>query len=179
MSPSKLPSMASEPISVSVEYLQWQALYETEMPFLRLFKPRPGTKDDRATNLVFETKSVNLQDIRELKTAPTLDSHGFQIVDSGTQITDFHNPVIVNEEYLVECEKLLRATVADADEVFCFDWRVRDSASQNKTKSPETPRQQTAAGYMKSEDVERARAYDPENCAAMLSPALLVHIGGR
>ncbi|KAG4430927.1 hypothetical protein IFR05_013585 [Cadophora sp. M221] len=170
--------MASETISVPVQYLQWQPLYETERPFLRLFKPPPENEDDRATNLVFETKSVDLQDIRELETSPTLDSHGFQIVESATQITDFQNTVIVNEKYLAECEGILKATVGDADEVFCFDWRVRDSASQKSTNNVNTaskPATSTSGG-MKSDDVERARAYDPENRAAMLSPALLVHI---
>ena len=60
-------AMASETISVQVQYLQWQTLYETEAPFLRLFKPTPGAEDDRATNLAFETKSVNVQDIRGLQ----------------------------------------------------------------------------------------------------------------
>ena len=117
-------AMASETISVHVQYLQWQKLYEGEPPFLRLFKPTPGTEDDRATNLVFETKSVNVQDIRGLHTAPSLDSHGFRIVECATQVTDFSDPVSVNERYLAECEKLLRSTVEGADEVLCFDWRV-------------------------------------------------------
>lgn len=148
--------------------------------------------------MVFETKSVDLQDIRELDTSPTLDSHGFQIVESATQITDFQNPVVVNEKYLAECERVLKATVGDADEVFCCDWRVsysslsitqyanlakvgqvRDSASQKRTNNVKTsskPATSTSGG-MRSDDVQRARAYDPENRAAMLSPALLVHIG--
>ncbi|KAG4413917.1 hypothetical protein IFR04_012932 [Cadophora malorum] len=171
--------MASETISVQVQYLQWQTLYETEAPFLRLFKPTPGAEDDRATNLAFETKSVNVQDIRGLQTAPTLDSHGFRIADCATQVTDFSNPVSVNENYLAECEKLLRTTVEGADEVLCFDWRVRDSATmQRGTQIIETSSNPTSSvsGGMRDEDVERARAYDPENRAAMLSPALLVHI---
>ncbi|KAH6722503.1 hypothetical protein BKA61DRAFT_569031 [Leptodontidium sp. MPI-SDFR-AT-0119] len=178
-SPSASPRIASETISVPVQYLQWQPLYETERPFLRLFKPPPESEDDRATNLVFETKSVDLQDIRELDTSPTLDSHGFQIVESATQITDFQIPVVVNEKYLAECERVLKATVGDADEVFCCDWRVRDSASQKRTNNVKTsskPATSTSGG-MRSDDVQRARAYDPENRAAMLSPALLVHIG--
>ena len=193
-------AMASETISVQVQYLQWQTLYETEAPFLRLFKPTPGAEDDRATNLAFETKSVNVQDIRGLQTAPTLDSHGFRIVDCATQVTDFSNPVSVNEKYLAECEKLLRTTVEGADEVLCFDWRVsspsspyaaniqswaehgqvRDSATmQRGTQIIETSSNPTSSvsGGMRDEDVERARAYDPETRAAMLSPALLVHIG--
>jgi hypothetical protein len=77
------------------------------------------------TNLVFENKPIALHDIRKQERCPTLDSHGFMIADSPSQLQDFKSQEFVEENYLPECENLLKAIVRDADQVYCFDWRVK------------------------------------------------------
>jgi hypothetical protein len=91
----------------------------------------------------------------------------------------------------------LKAIVRDADQVYCFDWRVkafsyfqsswmsdqwkvRDSTANNKDAAKSVDSQKATAsisGKMKSEDIKKAKAYDPNDRTAMLTPALLVHVG--
>lgn len=119
--------MAKDTVTTTIQYLEWQDIYEREKPFLLLFDLPDNAKDRRTSNLVFKAKTLTLHDIRASETPLTLDENGFMVKQSTTQVTDFANRKYVDENYLPEAEKLLREQVEGVDRVYFFDWRVGPS----------------------------------------------------
>jgi hypothetical protein len=120
-------TMAKDTVTTTIQYLEWQDIYEREKPFLLLFDLPDNAKDRRTSNLVFKAKTLTLHDIRASETPLTLDENGFMVKQSTTQVTDFANRKYVDENYLPEAEKLLREQVEGVDRVYFFDWRVGPS----------------------------------------------------
>lgn len=112
--------------TAAIQFVKWQPLYEKEKPFQLFLDLPPDVADQRKTNLVFETKQVDIKDIRGEEHNFTLDGNGFAY---GT-IQGFHDIDSKDEvvqRYLPAVEDLLRQQVEGVDRVFIFDWRVRTS----------------------------------------------------
>jgi hypothetical protein len=46
-------------------------------------------------------------------------------------LPDFNNQKIVEEHYFLEVEKLIKANVVDAKQVYIFDWRLRNTNAES------------------------------------------------
>jgi hypothetical protein len=114
-----IPPLANEAttsaptLKISLKFLKWQALYDTEKPFQIFINIPPDATDQRTTNLVYENVDLMAKDVRYIDFQTSLDKNGFNDRD------------YVDKYYLPEVEELLRSEVEDADRIFFFDWRVR------------------------------------------------------
>jgi len=120
--------MDNTEISPTLKFLQWQALYEVEKPFQIFINIPPHVKDQRTTNLVYEDVQVNVKDVRDLSTSLDLNEQGFEYLKHRTEVRNFEQRTVVEEQYLPEIEELIRSNVEDVDRVHFFDWRVRQAS---------------------------------------------------
>jgi hypothetical protein len=111
-------------IKVSLKFLKWQELYEVEKPFQIFIDIPKDAKDQRDTNLVFETVDIDASNVRDCLQDLSIDTHGFMYRSRPTTFTDFTNKPAVEALYLPEVEKILREELDNVDRVFFFDWRV-------------------------------------------------------
>jgi hypothetical protein len=74
----------------------------------------------------YDPHPVNIADARPL--APTLESHGFQLVCSPSAVTDFTDSNEVNRRYFDETDALIRR-VTGADLTIPFGWMLRTSGT--------------------------------------------------
>jgi len=113
-------------LEISLKFLSWQSLYETEKPFHIFLNIPVDAPDQRNTNLVFHDVHVPVRDFRSLPAnqEPTLDQNGFIYRRCSTSLNDFANRSQVEDVYLPEVELLLKREIKDIDRVFFFDWRV-------------------------------------------------------
>ena len=122
--------MASGTVTAEVQYLKRLALYAKEKPF-QLFVPvAPDAVDTRSTNLDFEGRDQTFEDIRGREDEYSLDSHGFQVGMHPTRLDPdmFGDRETVESRYFDEVREILRDVEGGYDEVFLFDWRLRNSA---------------------------------------------------
>ena len=111
----------------TINYLDWQELYETEKPF-QLFSASAEADSpiQRSTNLVFKEGDLErIYDLRGAESTCSLDTQGFSFLKHKTQVRDFGRRENVEETYLSEVEELLRHEIDGIDQVYFFDWRVR------------------------------------------------------
>lgn len=108
---------------VSIQFLQWQSLYENEKPFQIFTSLLPNAQDQRKTNLVWEEKTITVEDFRERAQKFQLDTHGF----TSRQLhgfDDLSDNNIVKNVYIPAVKDMLRRELEDVGTVFVFDWRV-------------------------------------------------------
>jgi hypothetical protein len=126
-----IPPLANEAttsaptLKISLKFLKWQALYDTEKPFQIFINIPPDATDQRTTNLVYENVDLMAKDVRYIDFQTSLDKNGFIYCKHQTHIEKFNDRDYVDKYYLPEVEELLRSEVEDADRIFFFDWRVR------------------------------------------------------
>ena len=111
-------------VAVTLQFLDWQDLYETEKPFQIFIDVPKDAEDPRDTNLVFKSVDVKFHNVRGQSDEFTLDDHGFMYRQHTTAVSDFTDRKVVVDDYLPEVEALLRKEVEGVDRVFFFDWRV-------------------------------------------------------
>lgn len=114
----------TQDITTSLNFLQWQRLYEEEKPFQIFINIPEDAEDQRNTNLVFRKVSLDIHDVREHFRDFSLDTNGFMYRQHTTKVTSFRDREFVIENYLPEIEALLKHEVQGADQIFFFDWRV-------------------------------------------------------
>jgi hypothetical protein len=79
----------------------------------------------------FQSLSVDVADARSLSEPPTLDGEGFALEQHQTSVSDFYDPVAVEQVYYAEIAELLRrATGAAEVHVFDHTLRVEDEAKR-------------------------------------------------
>jgi hypothetical protein len=78
---------------------------------------------------------VLVRDARAVEPPPTLDSHGFMLVDQSTRLTDFKDKAKVEGVYLPEVQDLVKAIVG-ADQVFIIAWMLRSAAADRGDAQP-------------------------------------------
>lgn len=109
---------------VTLKFLDWQELYETEKPFQIFINIPDEAEDKRTSNLVFEDVETAVHDVRGREKDFDLDKNGFRFLRHSSSLDDFHNKELIEKIYLPEVEALLRKEVEGVDKVFFFDWRV-------------------------------------------------------
>lgn len=112
----------------AIQFLKWQPLYEKEKPFQLFLDLPPDVADQRRTNLAFETRMVEVKNIRGHEKCFDLDENGF-IYRTMDGFEDLKDKTEVTGQYLPAIEQLLRKEVEHADRIFIFDWRVRTTPS--------------------------------------------------
>lgn len=122
--------MTTHDITTSLNFLQWQELYEEERPFQIFINIPEDAEDQRNTNLVFEKVGLTVHDVRGHSEDFSLDTNGFMYRQHSTKTTSFRNRKFVGENYLPEVEALLKHEVEGADQIFFFDWRLRKNAPE-------------------------------------------------
>jgi hypothetical protein len=116
--------MADQELMVTLKFLDWQELYETEKPF-QIFTNIPDEAEDKRTsNLVFEDVEIAVHNVRGREKDFDLDANGFRFLRHVSILDDFHSQKKIEDIYLKEVEILLRKEVEGVDKVFIFDWRV-------------------------------------------------------
>jgi hypothetical protein len=122
-------------VNASIEYLQKLALYEEEKPYWCFLAPQEGFDPDtqRVDNLEFEDHSdIQIADIRELNTAPTIDDCGFEVLSHQSRFSGFHSADDVFQ-YVSETEGLLKDRM-NAVYVKCYDSRLRKNVAFQRTQ---------------------------------------------
>lgn len=113
----------------SLQFVKWQDLYLEEKPFMLFIDPPKDGKDNRTTNIVYESRQVQFQDLRGREHLYDLDEHGFAYVHHQTDFQDYENLAAVETEYFAACSEILKNNLEGVDDIFIFDWRVRASPS--------------------------------------------------
>ena len=116
--------MPTQDLPITLRFLKWQKLYEVEKPFQIFINIPEDAEDRRDTNLMFESISLKIHDVREQSRDFSLDDNGFMYRQHTTEVNNFTDRKTVDENYLPEMEGLLRKEVDGVDRVFFFDWRV-------------------------------------------------------
>ncbi|KAL8722296.1 MAG: hypothetical protein Q9225_001201 [Loekoesia sp. 1 TL-2023] len=122
--------MASGDLRVTLSFLDWQHLYESEKPFQIFIDIPEDAEDQRDTNLVFKQVCLSVHDVRRLSEKFSLDANGFMYRRHIAKVTNFASRKDVEQNYLPEMEQLLRREVEGADRIFFFDWRLRKNAPE-------------------------------------------------
>jgi len=119
------------PILASFDFVKRLELYETEKPFQVIADLPHSAHDKRSDNLEFEPKQHTVYDMRESSNEFTLDEHGFTYFTHQPKWmpTSFSSREDIEAKYLPGVESLIKMHVEDVDEVFFFDWRLRDADS--------------------------------------------------
>jgi len=118
-------------MTASFEFLQWQDAYHKQKPY-ELFLPLDSLGDKKTkiprSNLVFEPRTVSVEDAAGREDEFALDSHGFQFARHVTKITDLKDRSAVNGLYVPEMGEFLRRLLQVEEDkdirTFCFDLRV-------------------------------------------------------
>jgi hypothetical protein len=126
-------SKESEIYSFS-RYLQDLELYNSVKPYWCSLPPREGFDPDkeRLDNLEFESRKIQIHDIRGLKNKPRISVNGFQVLNHTTKISRF---VALEDvaRYKSETEELLRKSLG-AVYVKCYDMALRKNILFNRTE---------------------------------------------
>ncbi|ETS78888.1 hypothetical protein PFICI_08741 [Pestalotiopsis fici W106-1] len=96
-----------------------------------------SSADPRTTNLEFEVQEQTFLDMRESLNSFSLDIHGFESRLWPTQMdtSDFQDREKVESCYFDEAREILKTIDEGYDNVYFFDWRLRDaSAPRNRSR---------------------------------------------
>lgn len=109
----------------SVQFLKWTSLYELERPFQIFGDVLQESVDQRKTNLIWEEKNIQVQDIGDNAHNFGLDSHGFTTCHF-PGFAELLDTDAVTGEYIPAIKKMLQTELEDVGTVFIYDWRVRE-----------------------------------------------------
>lgn len=107
----------------SVQFLKWTSLYESERPFQIFGDILQDSDDQRKTNLIWEEKEIQIQDIRNDAHHFGLDSHGFT-TSRFPRFAELPDTDAVEGKYIPAIKKMLQTELEDVGTVFVYDWRV-------------------------------------------------------
>ena len=116
-------------MEATLEFLADIPLWKEERPYQIFFKTDGAVSD---SNCHFETHSgVHIEDVKALTWKPTLETDGFELVTTHYQknlsIPNFEDPSKMQSvviPYLQLTRSFLKSRLG-AEDVICFDWRVR------------------------------------------------------
>ncbi|KAK4201001.1 hypothetical protein QBC40DRAFT_278966 [Triangularia verruculosa] len=119
-------------VNASFQFLQWQALYSKQKPYEVFLAAESFQNKIPRSNLVFEPRSVQVQDVRDRREEYTLDAHGFQFLRHKTTVQDFKDRSVVGDSYIPEMQQVLRQHLSKGEQgedirTVCFDFRLRES----------------------------------------------------
>ena len=122
-------------IQANIQYLQKLSLYDEEKPYWCFLQPTEGFDPDaqRVDNLEFEEHpEIQIQDIRDFKEAPRIDSSGFEVLSHQSKFSRFDQADNVFQ-YKSETEGLLRDRM-NAVYVKCYDSQLRKNVMFQRTQ---------------------------------------------
>ena len=125
-------TMAGPTTAASVTYLKWNDIYDEEKPFQILSDIPKGAKDQRTTNLEWESHEVSVQDVRGYEHQYSLDKHGFAFRTVQPVGMEEPDRRFIEQEYLPLMENLLKAELNDVQRVLFFDWRVQPNSTDSQ-----------------------------------------------
>jgi len=111
-------------ITGTISFVEWNPLFEVEKPFELFVSLPPEVPDQRTTNISFKDVPVQIADVRGEEDKLSLDENGFVYRKHATKVTDFNDPLAIEQVYLPETVELLKREVEGADRVFVFNWKV-------------------------------------------------------
>jgi len=114
----------------TIRYLKNLELYKREKPFQILIDIPEDAPDQRSTNLEYEDKEVEFQDVRGKEQAYTLNDHGFTYRHYDFGFDEYEDREAVEKRYLPKVEDFIRKEVDEVDKIFIFDWRLRHASSE-------------------------------------------------
>jgi hypothetical protein len=112
----------------------------TERPRNYTYDPPPGVP---RSNIVSETHSVPIHDLRPIEDRISLDREGFELLGHVSAVRDFYDEDEVRSAYYREAERLI-ADVTGASRVFVFDHTIRRRVFGADDRAAGTPRQPVA-----------------------------------
>jgi hypothetical protein len=112
----------------------------TERPRNYTYDPPPGVP---RSNIVSETYSVPIHDLRPIEDRISLDREGFELLGHVSAVRDFYDEDEVRSAYYREAERLI-AGVTGASRVFVFDHTIRRRVFGADDRAAGTPRQPVA-----------------------------------
>jgi len=74
---------------VTLKFLHWQQLYETEKPFQIFINIPEDAEDKRTSNLVFEDVERTVQDVKTTEKSFSLDDNGFKLCKHSSSLGTF------------------------------------------------------------------------------------------
>src|SRR5262249_44023516 len=92
------------------------------------FQPPPGVPRRSGRP---EVHRIQLRNARTLAAPPSLDEHGFALVEQGTSVGNFYDAAEVRSVYYPEVEELLKAATG-AVEVVVFDHTLRSASAEQQ-----------------------------------------------
>lgn len=104
-------------VAGSLSYLVPQA----EKPYQYMYTPRPGILRE---NCRYEQRTCAITNARALPAPMTLESNGFELLDSASRVNDFYDPIALAETYFDEVEELARSLTGGSRAVV-FDHQLR------------------------------------------------------
>jgi len=125
---SSLPQVTGE-----VVYLEKTA----EKPHSYTYDPPEGVAK---TNIVPESHTVPIFDMRPVADTLTLDVQGFQLLRAPTAVSDFYDEAQLKDTYYREAEDLLKQATG-ACRVVVFDHTIRRRTPGVEDRTPGIPRQ--------------------------------------
>lgn len=134
MSSNSIDMMPSGSVPASFEFLKWTSTYEHQKPY-EVFIPLASFGDKKETvprsNLVFESRTVTVQDARGAEGDFDLNTHGFRFARHTTAVQDLRDPEQVAEKYVPEMQRWLEGLLGREEgrevRTVCFDIRARKS----------------------------------------------------
>lgn len=126
MSEQRVASAACGPCRSKVDYLKRLPLYQTEKPFQLFIPIEAEAADKRTSNLEFESKECDFEDVRAKAADYTLDDNGFRFLKHPTALDwhSFHDRDAVESRYFAEVKQILQHVEGGYDKILLFDWRV-------------------------------------------------------
>ncbi|KAK2740664.1 hypothetical protein FQN57_006034 [Myotisia sp. PD_48] len=146
----------------------------------------PEAPDQRQHNLTFEEgEQTIVQNVRGRTDKFSLDRNGFVYVNHESKVPTFRfrDQQFLETTYLPECEQLILDHVDAVDQVFIFDWRVRDTdQTELKTKDidynnpvhPIGPASQVHVDQSEEAAIHRVRLHLPDQAEELLKGRLRI-----
>jgi hypothetical protein len=108
-----------------------------ERPFIYTYDPPPGVQ---RSNIVGDTHTLPIHDMRTLPEAPSLDREGFALVNAPTAVDNLYDEAALRDTYYREAERIVAAATG-ADRVVVFDHTIRRREHGVEDRTPGIPRQ--------------------------------------
>ncbi|CAN9403657.1 unnamed protein product [Alternaria alternata] len=175
-----MPSAVINDVAATFSYLQWQDRYNAEKPYQILIDLPDGVEETQRTNLVFcDGPKENVTDVTGREASFTLDRNGFAFLKDDLPIrsAEFADRTIVERVYLPACERIIRQTLDDVDEVVFYNWRTRTSSPSrlqgkvidfNDPTTPLGPSTQAHVDQSPSSVLERVHRLFPDRAEHLL-----------
>src|ERR1700694_2798400 len=130
------------------------------------FDPPSG---EPRSNIVPESHSLPIHDVRPISQAVSLDREGFALVRQRSSVKDFYDEDEVTNVYYPEAERLIKAATG-ADRVFVFDHTVRKrvQGAPDRDNGLRQPVERVHVDHTEKSGPQRVRDLIPDEAEQLL-----------